>query len=143
MGSTRRLDGSMTVVDRTRSGQAEASPVTVSWQSVEDVSFEYRKADLMPRCGKKIEALAARVKRNPAIEVALDARDDPWLTGEGDPGIGAKRAKAVGDALVAAGVPATRIHYTAFHAQRSLCTQATAACYESNRRVEVFLGTVR
>lgn len=133
----------MTFVDRTRAAQAEALPVTVSWESVEDVSFEYRKADLMPRCGRKIEALAARVKRNPAVEVVLDARDDPWLIGEGDPGIGAKRARAVGDALVAAGVPAARIHYTAFHAHRSLCGQATEACYEWNRRVEVFLGTVR
>jgi outer membrane protein OmpA-like peptidoglycan-associated protein len=137
-----RLDGSMSFVNTSRSAQAEAVPVTVSWQAAEDVSFEQGRSDLMPRCGKKIEALAAWVNKN-AVEVALDARADPALTGDADPAIARQRAKTVRDALVAAGVPAARIHYTAFHAQRSLCLHDTAACREWNRRVEVFIGTVR
>ena len=133
----------MTFVDRTRSGQAEASPVTVRWESVEDVSFEYRTARLMAQCGKKIETVAAWVKEHPGVEVALDARADSWLTGESDPAIASRRAKAVADALVAAGVPASQIHYTASHAQRALCLQGTEACRERNQRVEVFLGRVQ
>jgi hypothetical protein len=40
-------------------------------------------------------------------------------------------------------VPSARIHYTAFLAQRSLCLQDSEVCQEWNRRVEVFIGTVR
>jgi outer membrane protein OmpA-like peptidoglycan-associated protein len=143
MGAVNRLDGSMTFVDTTRSAQAEAPPVMVSWDSAEDVSFERGRSDLMPRCGHKIQSLAAWVRKNPSVEIALDAHADLALTGEADPGIATRRVKVVRDALVAAGVPAARIHYTAFHAQRAVCTQDTPACQEWNRRVEVFLGTLR
>jgi peptidoglycan-associated lipoprotein len=139
-GPPGRLGASVLLVEATRPAQAEARPVLVSWQSVEDIAFEHEKADLMPRCQKKIGRLAAWVKKNPTVEVALDARADEALTGERDPQIGRGRVQAVRAALIAEGVAPTQIHSTAYHAQRVLCTQATSACYDRNRRVEVFFG---
>jgi outer membrane protein OmpA-like peptidoglycan-associated protein len=128
------------LVETTRTAQAEAQPVLVSWKSVETISFEPGEADFMPRCQKKIGQLAVWVKKSPTLEVALDARADEALTGERDPAISRKRVEAVREALIAEGVAPARIHYAASHNQRALCTQATAECHERNRRVEVFFG---
>jgi outer membrane protein OmpA-like peptidoglycan-associated protein len=126
--------------ETTRTAQAEAQPVLVSWKSVETISFEPGEADFMPRCQKKIGQLAVWVKKSPTLEVALDARADEALTGERDPAMSRKRVEAVREALIAEGVAPARIHYAASHDQRALCTQATAECHERNRRVEVFFG---
>jgi outer membrane protein OmpA-like peptidoglycan-associated protein len=112
----------------------------VSWQPVEEISFEYTRADLIPRCQKKIGKLAAQVKQHPTVEVALGVRTNETLTGERDPRIGAARLRVVREALIAEGVAPGRIYYAAADPQRALCKQATPACYERNRRVEVFFG---
>jgi len=111
-----------------------------SWKSVEDISFEPSRADLAPRCQKKIGKLAAWVKQHPAMEVALGARVDEQLTGEHDAGIATVRLMTVREALIAEGVAPARIHYAAFDPERGACRQATPTCYEQNRRVEVFVG---
>ena len=105
-----------------RSQRSEAptavAPVVVSWQSAEDISFEADQADIIPRCAKKIELLAAWVKTHPMFEVALDARADEVMTGEKDPRLGERRVSAVRAALVAAGVIPARIHAAAFSDRR-------------------------
>lgn len=111
-----------------------------SWQSVEDVSFEHTKTDLAPRCQKKLARLAAWVKRQPSGEVALAARSDEALTGERDARISQARVRAVRAALIAEGVAPSRIRTTVLDVRHAACAQATSACYERNRRVEVFFS---
>ncbi len=79
------------------------------------------------------------------VIVALDPhRDQPSsVTGETDSRIYDRRVRSVRDALVAAGVPAQRIHTGPLGERQVLCHQATAECQELNRRVEVLLGTPR
>ena len=120
--------------------RAEAMQASVKWQSAEEVSFEHSRTDLVPRCRDKIGRLANWVKQHPGVEVALGVRADEALTGERDGRIGPARVRTVREALIAAGVAPARIHSTTFDLQHASCTQATPACYERNRRVEVFFG---
>lgn len=108
------------------------------WQSVEDVSFDHSKTDLAPRCQKKLARLAAWMKRQPSGELALAASSDEALTGERDARISQARVRAVRAALIAEGVAPSRIRTTPLDVRHAVCSQATPACYERNRRVEVF-----
>jgi outer membrane protein OmpA-like peptidoglycan-associated protein len=115
-----------------RSQRSEAPvdvvPVAVSWQSAEDISFEADEADIMPRCAKRIELLAACGRTHPMFDVALDARADEALTGETDPQLGERRVGAVRAAPVAAGVTQARIHAATLSDRRGSCALGTSTC---------------
>jgi outer membrane protein OmpA-like peptidoglycan-associated protein len=112
----------------------------VTWQSVEDIAFEYSAVVFMPRCRQKIERLAGWAKQHPTVEVALGARFSRVLTGELYPlHMATERVRTVREAFLAAGVAPDQIHPTMFP-QRAACAEVTLACYERNRRVEVFFG---
>ena len=48
--------------------------------------------------------------------------------------LGEERARAVKDALVAAGVNASRIQTTSFGKEKPFCSEQTEACWQQNRR---------
>lgn len=114
--------------------------VRPNWQSVEDVSFENSRTDLAPRCQKKLARLASWVKRQPSGELALAVQNDETLTGERDARLSQARVRAVRAALISEGVAPSRIRTTVLDVRHVACTQATPACYERNRRVEVFFS---
>ena len=78
---------------------------------MENIQFEYMRAEIQPKCADKIAKLAAWMKENPKASVRA--------------------------ALVAAGVAPSRISDGAFGARQPVCAEATANCLALNRRVEV------
>ena len=48
--------------------------------------------------------------------------------------LGENRANAVKEALVAAGVAPNRVRVVSYGKEKQFCTEATAACYQENRR---------
>lgn len=124
---------------------AATAPVIERWESAEDISFQRNRVDIQPKCASKIARLATWVNRHPLVIVALDPHGDQSsvFTGEADMRLHARRVRSVRDALVAAGVAPERIQTGPVGERRPLCHQATAECHETNRRVEVLLGTPR
>lgn len=120
--------------------RADPTVASVRWEPAEQVSFERGRTDLSTRCREKIERLAAWVKGHPGVALALGVRADAAVTGEPDARIGPARARVVREALITAGVAPLRIVPAVYTIREPSCTQTTAACYEKNRRVEVFFG---
>lgn len=112
------------------------------WSSMENIQFEFRRAEIQPKCADKIAKLAAWIHENPQASIALDGHADDINVNDHDPALSARRVQAVRAALVAAGVAPSRIRDGAFGARRSLCVDATDNCLELNRRVEVLSSAV-
>jgi len=107
------------------------------WNSMENIQFEYMRADIQSKCADKIAKLAGWMKDNPTASIALDGHVDDTKANDFDPSLSARRVQAVRAALVAAGVAPARISDGAFGARRPLCAEATVNCLALNRRVEV------
>ena len=139
------ITGMVRAVAATIEHAAIPAPVVEGWKSAEDISFQRDRADIQPKCAPKIARLATWVNRHPLMVVALDGHSDQSsvATGEVNAALHGRRVQSVRDALIAAGVAPHRILTGAVGERRPRCSQATAACQELNRRVEVLLGTPR
>ncbi len=104
---------------------------------MENIQFEYMRADIQSKCAEKIARLAAWMNENPGVSIALDGHLDDTKANDYDASLSARRVQAVRAALVAAGVAPHRISDGAFGARRPVCVDATDACLALNRRVEV------
>jgi outer membrane protein OmpA-like peptidoglycan-associated protein len=104
---------------------------------MENIQFEYMRAEIQPRCADKIARLAAWMKENPTASIALDGHVDDATANDYDPSLSARRVQAVRAALVAAGVAPSRVSDGAFGSRRPVCAEATVNCLALNRRVEV------
>lgn len=120
--------------------QATAAEVK-NWASFKDVLFDFDKSDIRPDESTKVVDIAAYVKQNPTARVGIDGHTDPRGTDSYNQDLSERRVNAIRDALVKAGVSAGRIHTGAFGEQRVKCHESTEACWQSDRRVEVLIGT--
>ena len=110
---------------------------------MENIQFEYMRAEIQPKCADKIAKLAAWMKETPKATIALDGHVDDTKANDDDASLSARRVQAVRAALMAAGVAPTRISDGAFGARRPVCTEATVDCRALNRRVEVLSAELR
>ena len=122
-------------------GPVGATGADAKWMSFRDVLFDFDKADIRPDDQAKITQLAGWMKQNDGLMVRLDGYTDPRGSEGHNMQLSQRRAEAVKKALVAAGVPADRIRYGGQGEQPRNCTEKDEACFQANRRVEVFFGT--
>jgi peptidoglycan-associated lipoprotein len=105
---------------------------------VQDVHFEYDKADVMPADQSVLQADAAALKQIFQMDanfiVTIEGHCDERGSAEYNIGLGDRRASATKDALVAMGVPGDKLKTISFGKERPLCTEATEDCYQRNRR---------
>jgi peptidoglycan-associated lipoprotein len=80
--------------------------------------------------GANAELLAADANRRAEIEGHCDGRG----SSEYNLALGARRARAVRDALVELGVAAERLSTVSYGEELPLCKEATEACWARNRR---------
>jgi outer membrane protein OmpA-like peptidoglycan-associated protein len=140
--------GTLRAAGAARTSNAAIRPAAATagverWESAEDIAFAIHRADVPPRCAPKIARLAALIERHPLVMLALDSHGDqpPVFTGEADRLLAERRVRAVRAALVAAGVAPERITTGPLGARPPRCLQATRECQDTNRRVEVLIGT--
>jgi outer membrane protein OmpA-like peptidoglycan-associated protein len=107
---------------------------------MENVQFEFRRAEIQPRCGSKIAKLAAWINEEQELKVALDSHEDDAEANDFVPGLGKRRAEAVRGALIAAGVAPERVSIGSVGGRDRLCWDATEGCRALNRRVEVLVA---
>jgi peptidoglycan-associated lipoprotein len=81
------------------------------------------------------------MKQNPSVQVGIDGYADPRGTDPYNQALSERRVNAIRDALVNAGVASDKIKTGAFGEQRLLCNESTAACWQSDRRVEVLISS--
>ena len=107
-----------------------------TWVTMDNVHFEFKRSRLLPRCAEKIAKIAAWANTEHA-SLTLDSHLQDPEANDFVPGLGVRRAQAVLDALVEAGVSPGRIFVRAYGERRPLCWEPTEGCRALNRRVEI------
>ena len=105
--------------------------------------FDFNKSNVRSSETNKVDKIVQYVKDNPNSQIGLDGFTDPKGTGEYNAVLSQRRADAVKAALLVKGVPTARIRTGAFGETRPRCTEATEACWQQDRRVEVLVGPIR
>ena len=132
-GSTRGTPGHRALA-QAGSGEREAP---TPGRAFGDVLFDFDTAEMRPGEAGKIEEIASLMKREAGLMVQLEGFADARGTELYNRGLSDRRAKAVGDALVARGVAARHVQIMAMGERSRSCPEPTEECYQKNRRVEV------
>ena len=123
---------------------AQAPPAAVAnWTKFDDILFDFDKSDVVSNETSKVADIATYVQKNPTTMVGIDGYADPRGTDQYNQALSERRVNAIRDALVTAGVTRDKIRTGAFGEMRLKCQEATEACWQSDRRVEVLIGAAK
>ena len=107
--------------------------------TVGDVLFDVGQATLKPGAVNEIVRLAQFLQENPERRVSIEGHTDSTGSVNTNLVLSQRRAEAVADTLVAAGVPRQRIMASGLGPDFPVASNATAAGRQQNRRVEVVI----
>ncbi len=103
---------------------------------VEGINFRSGSAELLSSSNAAIARLEAELKNNPSITARLVGHTDSDGSEASNLSLSTARAKAVYDALVNAGIAASRLSYDGKGESSPIASNATAAGKRQNRRTE-------
>ena len=103
-------------------------------REVRDAYFDYDKADLRPDARTALSKTADFLKSYPRFKVTIEGHCDERGSTEYNLGLGDRRANAVKQFLVSAGVSADRVSTVSFGKEKPFCTESNEACWQQNRR---------
>ena len=104
------------------------------------VFFAENSASIGGRARTVLEAEARWLKAHPDVKIKIIGRADDGGSGEDGKVLSAKRAEAVRDKLVEAGVPASRLGLEARGSGEPVATCKSALCQAQNRNVETLIA---
>jgi len=84
------------------------------WTSFRDFWFDFNKADLPASELSKVAEVAVYMKQNPSLRIGIDGSMNPRSTDPYNQDLSDRRISAVRDALIRAGVPASKIQTGTF-----------------------------
>jgi peptidoglycan-associated lipoprotein len=113
-----------------------------SEKPLEDVSFNYDKAELGEDARTSLQKDAEWLKRWASTRITIEGHCDSRGTNEYNIALGDRRAAAARDYLVTLGIPAERILTVSKGEEAPFCTEETEACFAQNRRGH-FIVTVK
>jgi peptidoglycan-associated lipoprotein len=102
---------------------------------LKDIHFGYDSAEIESGERGRLDQNVAWLRDNPRAKIELEGHCDSRGTIEYNLGLGAKRAKAVKDALVGQGIGADRISTISYGKELPLCQDESESCWGRNRRV--------
>jgi peptidoglycan-associated lipoprotein len=103
-------------------------------REVRDAYFDYDKADLRPDARTALSKTADFLKSYPRFKVTIEGHCDERGSTEYNLGLGDRRANAVKQFLVSAGVSADRLSTVSFGKEKPFCMESNEACWQQNRR---------
>ena len=105
------------------------------------VHFAYNEYSVQDTDKSTPSKQAAWLARYPSVRLTIEGHCDERGTREYNLALGARRANAVKEALVAQGVPAGRLETVSYGKERPICTESGEDCWSQNRRgVSVITG---
>jgi peptidoglycan-associated lipoprotein len=106
------------------------------------VFFAVDQATLSPEASAVIDAQVGWLQANPGMPILVEGHADERGTREYNLALGARRASAVRNYMVAQGIPDARISTITFGRERPVATCSDESCFTQNRRaVTVVTGT--
>jgi peptidoglycan-associated lipoprotein len=101
---------------------------------LEDVYFDYDKADLSDRARASLQKNSEWMKKWTSTSVRVEGHADSRGTSEYNLALGERRAASVRDYLVSLGVAQNRLTIVSLGEEQPTCTDETETCWAQNRR---------
>jgi len=101
------------------------------------VLFDFDQDAVRPEFQAIMACHAKYLQDRPEARVTLEGNADERGTREYNLALGERRGNAVSGALQAAGGSAGQLTVVSYGEERPTCTEATEACWQQNRRVEI------
>lgn len=120
-------EGSLAQYRQGRLGEDSGGPLR-------DVLFDYDSYDLREDARATLRENAAWLQENPKVRVEIEGHCDERGTVEYNLALGARRARAVRDYLVALGVSDHRMTTISYGEELPLCHEQSESCWQRNRR---------
>ena len=109
------------------------------WIAFADILFDFDQSAIRSTETDKVAKLGQYMKDNPNIEIGIDGYADPRGSDRYNQALSQRRVDAIKAALLGAGIPSDKIQTGAFGETRLKCPDATEACWQRDRRVEVLV----
>lgn len=103
-------------------------------KNVQDIYFDYDKADIRASEQPALQADAQFLQQHSSIHITVEGYCDERGSTEYNLALGTSRADSVKNALIQAGIDASRIKTYSYGKEKPFCTQSTEACWQQNRR---------
>ena len=108
--------------------------------AAQTVYFEYDRANVKAGEAAKVAEVAAKFKAEDAsTDLLVEGHCDERGTEEYNRSLGERRAQALRELLVAAGIPADRVHTVSFGKDKPIEPLRSESAYSKNRRGEFIL----
>ncbi|HMH50026.1 MAG TPA: OmpA family protein [Candidatus Acidoferrum sp.] len=124
-------------------GTQGAPAAVANWTKFNDILFDFDKSNVRSNETSKVSDIATYVQKNPTTMIGIDGYADPRGSDKYNQALSERRVNAIRDALMKAGVARDKIQTGAFGEMRLKCQEATEACWQSDRRVEVLIGAAK
>lgn len=103
-------------------------------QNVKDIYFDYDKYDIRGDQSAAVQADAQFLNQHPSVNFTIEGHCDERGSTEYNLALGDNRANAVKNALVSAGVNASRVKTISYGKEKPFCTESNEQCWQQNRR---------
>jgi peptidoglycan-associated lipoprotein len=103
-------------------------------QTVKDVYFDYDKSDISGSQQASVQADAQFLGQHSNISFTIEGHCDERGSTEFNLALGDQRASSVKNALVSAGVSASRIKTISYGKEKPFCMESNESCWQQNRR---------
>ena len=98
------------------------------------VHFGYNEYNVQDSDKSTLQKQAAWLNKYPQVAITVEGHADERGTREYNLALGARRANAVKEFLVAQGVSAGRLETVSYGKERPICTESSEDCWAQNRR---------
>ena len=102
--------------------------------ALQDVSYDFDRADIRPAGARLLDASAAWLTANPRQIVLVEGHCDERGSNEYNLALGERRSRAAVAYLVSKGVDQSRFTLISYGEERPQCTEKNEACWARNRR---------
>jgi peptidoglycan-associated lipoprotein len=109
--------------------------------NVQDIFFDYDTYDIRADAQATLSHDASYLVSHPNVKIVIGGYCDERGSDEYNLALGQNRADAAKNALVTAGVAASRIRVISYGKEKPFCTESTEECWQQNRRAGFSLKT--
>ena len=113
---------------------ASATEEELFAQNVKDIYFDYDKSDVRGDQQSALQGDAQFLNQHPSMTFTIEGHCDERGSTEYNLALGTSRAESVKNALVQAGVNASRIKTISYGKEKPFCMQSNEQCWRENRR---------
>jgi peptidoglycan-associated lipoprotein len=102
--------------------------------NVQDIFYDYDTYDIRTDAQGTLSKDASYLVSHPDVKVVIGGYCDERGSNEYNLALGQNRADAAKNALVTAGVAASRIRVVSYGKEKPFCSESTEECWQQNRR---------